>query len=281
MSEHPIVTCYRGLDSADAVQLGAQLAAVLKEPLVLGCSYRYEPAAYSARAQPAPDNERRAEATQIALRRARSFVPRDVVVSESVIPATDVVAGLIDLACDVDASVLVLGRDTDGHVTRSLVPRAPCPVAVAPSSVPLPLPGPITRIGVAFDGSPQARWALLAATRLARAAGATLLILTVAATTDRARASLRIARLLLDREPQSFETRAVVGDPSTTLAGASAELDMLVCGSRGRGRPLAAILGSVSTHLIGHAHCPVLVVPPSVAGHRSTALGVTSAAASA
>jgi len=56
--------------------------------------------------------------------------------------------------------VACVGRDTEGRGTRSLIPRAPCPVAVAPVSVPLPPPGPPRRIGVAYDASPTARMAL-------------------------------------------------------------------------------------------------------------------------
>jgi hypothetical protein len=56
-------------------------------------------------------------------------------------------------------------------------------------------------------------------------------------------------------------------------------LDLLVCVSRGHGRPLAAILGSVSTHLVTHAQCPVVVVPPGVWRKEAGPLGITSAAA--
>jgi len=38
--------------------------------------------------------------------------------------------------------------------------------------------------------------------------------------------------------------------------------DLIVMGSRGRGALAGALLGSVSTSLIGLARCPVLIVPP-------------------
>lgn len=163
MSEHPIVACYRGLDSADAVALGAQMARALDEPLVLASAYRYEPAGLSALPLPAPDNARRAAAAQTALRRARAFAGEDVVVHEHVVVAAGVPDALVALACDVDASVLVVGRDVEGRVTRSLIPRAPCPVAVAPLSAPLSAIGWFERIGVAYDGSDSARSALVVA----------------------------------------------------------------------------------------------------------------------
>jgi nucleotide-binding universal stress UspA family protein len=56
-------------------------------------------------------------------------------------------------------------------------------------------------------------------------------------------------------------------------------MDLMVCGSRGRGRPTSALLGSVSARLVAHGHCPVLVVPPSVGAYPPGPLGLTSAAA--
>lgn len=90
MSEHPIVACFNGLDSATAVGLGALLAGALDEPLVLASAYRYEPVGLSARAVPVPDNSRRAAAAQAALHRAREFVPTDIDVREQIVPSTRV-----------------------------------------------------------------------------------------------------------------------------------------------------------------------------------------------
>jgi nucleotide-binding universal stress UspA family protein len=48
------------------------------------------------------------------------------------------------------------------------------------------------------------------------------------------------------------------------LAAADAEhADIIVMGTRGRGGVERSILGSVSDHVIRHAHCPVLVVRPA------------------
>lgn len=281
MSEHPVIACYRGLDSADAVGLGALLADALGEPLVLASAYRYEPAALSARALPAPDNQRRAKAAQAAVRHARQFAGFVIELREEVVPAGRVIDALIDLARDTDACMLVLGRDTRGHVTRSLIAHAPCPVAVAPLSVPLPRLGPLRRIGIALDDSPPAACALVVATRLARATGAELALLSAGQTIEHAAAWLHVARLSLESSDVTFTSSPLAGEPLTRLTEASADLDLLVCGSRGRGRPVAALLGSVSTHLISRAQCPVLVVPPSVARSDRGPLGITSAAANA
>ena len=279
MSEHPVIACYRGLDSADAVGLGALLADALGEPLMLASAYRYDPAALSAQALPPPDNERRAKAAAAALRRARQFVGPEVDVREEIVPAVRIIDALAELARDTDACMLVLGRDVSGHVTRSLAPRAPCPVAVSPTSVPLPRLAPMRRIGVAVDGSEPATCALAAAARLARATGAHVELLSAGQTLEHAAAWLHVARLALESSGVAFSSWPLVGDPRERLADASRDLDLLVCGSRGRSRPVAALLGSVSAHLIAHAQCPVLVVPPAVARSDGGPLGVTSAAA--
>jgi nucleotide-binding universal stress UspA family protein len=280
MSEHPVIACYRGLDSAEAVALGASLATILGEPLVIVHAYRYEPAGLSARPLPAPDNARRAHAAKETLRRARAFAGPGVEIRERIVPSAGVSDALVDLAREVDACLLTVGRDTEGRVTRALIPRAPCPVAVAPVSIPLPPAGPIRRIGVAYDGSPTARLALVVATRLAGAAGARVVLLAAGPTLEHAASALHIARLSTDLDGD-VESRALAGNPSSALADAGKDLDLLLCGSRGRGRPLAAILGSVSADLVSHTPCPVIVVPPAVEACASAPLGIASAGGAA
>jgi len=64
---------------------------------------------------------------------------------------------------------------------------------------------------------------------------------------------------------------AVVGDPAVELATVSAEVDLLVCGSRRRGPVRAALLGSVTERLLRTAACPVVLVPSGVARSREPA----------
>jgi nucleotide-binding universal stress UspA family protein len=66
---------------------------------------------------------------------------------------------------------------------------------------------------------------------------------------------------------EDTDRRVVVGYAAERLADLADEegAEMIVVGSRGRGAFKAALLGSVSTNLIGVARCPILVVPPGAA----------------
>jgi len=60
--------------------------------------------------------------------------------------------------------------------------------------------------------------------------------------------------------PDNVVRRLVRGHPRTMLIEASKEADMIVVGRRGHGGFGGLLLGSVSSALVAHAHCPVLVV---------------------
>ncbi len=54
------------------------------------------------------------------------------------------------------------------------------------------------------------------------------------------------------------------GHSSEVLLEKSGEADLVVVGSRGHGGFKEMLLGSVSSQLVHHAKCPVVVVPPTV-----------------
>jgi nucleotide-binding universal stress UspA family protein len=62
-------------------------------------------------------------------------------------------------------------------------------------------------------------------------------------------------------EPPSVTVRAVTGRPGEELLSAATDADMIVVGARGAGGFKKLLLGSVSTQLTHHAHCPVVVIP--------------------
>ena len=63
------------------------------------------------------------------------------------------------------------------------------------------------------------------------------------------------------REPAvDVRTSIEEGSPAKVLIERSAESDLLVVGHRGHGGFAGMLLGSVSQHLVAHAHCPVVVV---------------------
>jgi nucleotide-binding universal stress UspA family protein len=66
---------------------------------------------------------------------------------------------------------------------------------------------------------------------------------------------------LEERTPAVDITSAVEeGNPAEVLIERSKQCDLLVVGSRGHGGFAGMLLGSVSHHLVTHAHCPVVVV---------------------
>ena len=66
-----------------------------------------------------------------------------------------------------------------------------------------------------------------------------------------------------------IDRRLVEGDAGEAIVAQSAEADLVVVGSHGRSGLRAALLGSVSRHVVDHARCPVVVVKSSGLAHES------------
>ena len=64
-----------------------------------------------------------------------------------------------------------------------------------------------------------------------------------------------------DAAPSQITVQALIGQPAPQLIEASKDADLLVVGSRGTGGFARLLLGSVSTQVAEHAHCPVTIVP--------------------
>jgi nucleotide-binding universal stress UspA family protein len=134
------------------------------------------------------------------------------------------------------------------------------------------------RVMVGVDGSAPARAALEFAVGEARLRDAVLEAVMAVQLPDYAwidpygvripeEDTLQRARERLDRMLASVDTEGLELDPVVTavpapqaLVDRSADCDLLVVGSRGRGGFRGLVLGSVSMQCMLHAHCPVTVV---------------------
>lgn len=253
-------------EGRDAVALGCDLARALGGRLLLVGVYApvYGLAAYAYELAERTDVEAR-------LARAADAVPDDLRAETRAILSSSVVRGLQELAERQAAELLVIGPTHRGHaarafsgdVTLGLLQAAPCAVAVAPAGY-AEQPPATGVVGVAYVQTPEGREALDAGIQLAERAGAELRILHAGPPGAAARELLEDAR----REaPTTMAVETVVLDgvePADLLATASANLDLLVVGSRGYGPLQRVLLGSVSGGVVHRAACPVLVLPRGV-----------------
>lgn len=274
---HPVVACWRGPESAPAVHLALAFAGLLRQQLILATAYDYAPATLSPAPTTEAENEARQREAAAALDAARTLAPDGVEVAVEAVPAIDIPEALRDLAKTVDAAMLVAARDRAGHdLVASTVRHSPCPIAVtAPtddgdgSRVLAP-----RHIGVAYDDTDAARKAVRVARHLAARSGGRVELLCVDADPGPWPTLVESgAALDVDVEP-----RRLHGDPATALRAAAADLDLLVCGTHGRGRLSAALLGSVSRALLQDCPCALLLVPAPARRRAATPLGVTTAA---
>jgi nucleotide-binding universal stress UspA family protein len=70
-----------------------------------------------------------------------------------------------------------------------------------------------------------------------------------------------LGQLDSESHPSQVAVRAVSGLPAEELLNAAADADMIVVGSRGAGGFRKLLMGSVSSQVTHHAHCPVVVIP--------------------
>ena len=199
-----------------------------------------------------------------------------------------------------DAELVVVGgRGTGGFrgllvgsVSATVAAHAPCPVIVVhPHGDGTAFPAaPTGRIVVGVDGSDTSGAAIRFAFRQAayRRIGLTAVH---AEMPTRRHPALRVPPEIADQvERQLFaeameskrvlvpgidvRTKVVHGHPAQALIDASANAELLVVGSRGRGGFAGMLLGSVSQAVLQHAACPVAVVRP----HRARSASEPSSA---
>jgi nucleotide-binding universal stress UspA family protein len=156
-----------------------------------------------------------------------------------------------------------------------------------------------SEIVVGVDGSPQADTAVRWAASRARHTGARLRLLHAHVVPVPAPAMPLAAAATYSVNPQDYAAEAGeavlaaaatvahdrangvdvitdlrVGGAAPVLIDASAEADLIVVGSRGLGGFTGLLLGSVSTQVSGHAHCPAVVVRGQATAAGPVVVGV-------
>lgn len=223
--------------------------------------------------------EREASHALLEHERATVGVEADLLSVEALSPGR----GLHEQADRLNADLLVvgscshgvLGRAMLGDDTRASLNGAPCPVAIAATGY-AEHPTAFSKIGVAYDGSPESRAALDAADRLVRTNGGQVYARQVVsipayaysaaiATGDVLDEMIEQAQTELEKLPD-VKGKVVGGIPGEELVAFGDEVDLLVTGSRGYGPLKRVMLGSTSDYLQRHAHCSLLVLPrPGIA----------------
>jgi nucleotide-binding universal stress UspA family protein len=293
--------------SEDAIAFGRRLADVAGAHVVVATAYPYSDVPSRA-SSTAFRNALREDALSTA-RRMRDRLERinddDTTISIAAEPSP---AKTLHHAAHAERASLVIvgsshtgraGRVLPGSTGERLLHRAPCSVAVVPKDYRTHADDAIRRIGVAYDGSDEARAAVSAAVALARALEAELEIIGVVSTeyftTPALMGAEGIATVRRDIEehvqksidaavaeiPEDIAARGVkvTGDAAELLTAQSAKLDVLVMGSRGYGPLHSVIAGGLSGRVLRSAHCPVIVVPRGIEAPLDTLFGGTTTAA--
>jgi nucleotide-binding universal stress UspA family protein len=164
-----------------------------------------------------------------------------------------------------------------GDDTRAALNGAPCAVAVAPLGY-ADGRAPITKVGVAYNSSPESKAALAMARTLAAPTRAEVHALDVVsiptvvytgiippAIGESVDLMLQEATSRMSKLPD-VEGRAVYGLAGEELAAFGDRVDILVVGSRSYGPVKRLVLGSTSDYLERHARCSLLVLPRGVTG---------------
>ncbi len=224
--------------------------------------------------------------SQELLERERSAAGLDAQLHSAFAPSAG--RGLHERAQQLHADLLVVGscshgtfgRAMLGDDTRAALNGAPCAVAIASRGY-AGHPAAITNLGVAYNGSPESAAALEAARELATRTKAELHALEVVSLPSMAYGGL-MAPAVGDvisstveeatqrmKELSGVDGRAAYGLAGEELAAFSAELDLLVVGSRGYGPVRRLVSGTTSNYLERHARCSLLVLPRTDTGHAS------------
>jgi nucleotide-binding universal stress UspA family protein len=275
--------------SDDAIVFGRRMADAAGADVIVACAFPYSdgPSRASSRAfreELAEEARETARVKRAPLGEERAHI--------RVVPNHSPAHALHDLAESERTALVIVGSTHTGRAGRvlpgstgeRLLHGTPCAVAVVPKDYRLHASEAIRRIGVAYNGSAEAKAAVGAAADLAYACGAELEVIGVVSADSYGAPALMggpsviTLRQDIERHVQwgldeiVAGVRADVTARSVRLAGAPAEmladyserLDVLVTGSRGYGPLRSVLVGGVSGRLVRSARCPVIVIPRGV-----------------
>ncbi len=167
-----------------------------------------------------------------------------------------------------------------GETARDLLYHLECPLAIAPGGMRNVDKSRLERIGVGFDGGPEASAALELAAGVAAATGAELKVRGVV--DDRLPGELKTQQVVLggdaivDRQVDSLLERALIaveadgvparvqvspGKPSEALRSLAAEVDLLVIGASRSGPGGHLSLKRTGNTVAAGCPCPLMIVP--------------------
>jgi nucleotide-binding universal stress UspA family protein len=286
----PILVGYdpRSADRAP-VQFGAAAARFTGAPLIVACAY-----SESGGIGHGHMHEDLGGDVDAALEQIRTELGPEAIRVECLpCPGKSAPHALHQAAEERDAGLLVVGSSQRGRAGRllpgstaeRLMHGAPCPLAIVPTG--WTAGGGLRTVGVAYADTPEGRLALDSAVALARRAGAKLRVLTavkpheIGKVAGEGPAKESTGYDVTGTESQDAERHIVdavsaagggvevesdisVQDPADFLIAASANVDLLVCGSRGYGPRRAVLLGGVSRRVVAESACPVIVLARGV-----------------
>jgi nucleotide-binding universal stress UspA family protein len=205
---------------------------------------------------------------------ADKIVAEALVLAHTFDPGVPITAERVDgfptpvlLAASRDAELIVIGSRASGRAVSLLVgstglelaAHAHCPVVVVRPSEDS-LVG--SQVVIGYDGSAPADAAVDFGLEYARRHGLVARIVTVLADDEDDDHDLTAA-LRAHEDTRTAELIEVTGHPSELLLEWSADAQLVVVGSRGRGGFAGLLLGSVSQTMLHQSPCPVAVIPAS------------------
>ncbi len=189
---------------------------------------------------------------------------------------------LCDLADGEDVGLVIvgsphrgaLGRALIGSVAEALTHGSRAPIALAPRGYAETAPDSLGAIAVAYDGTPESDAALRQAEAIGLETGASLEVLTVIGPSAlvskvemESRSSVPKPHAVVEEalagidDAVEVHARELIGPTAKAVAGACADVDLLITGSRDYGPLRRVLIGSISSQLVHTAPCPVLVAP--------------------